>query len=174
MSIARRLNGRSIEAPIAGAMAFCAGFALAAAPAEAGMPGLTGADRPDDVIQARQWLMAGVESEMLAIDMADGGRKFEFSDLQSRAYMISTLLTAFPHLFPPETNPSPWRTAHQARPRRHRRSGKISMNFYGRVQEAAAIAFDASQAADFVRFLEPAKPLGAACDSCQAQYMQVR
>ena len=107
MSIARRLNGRSIEAPIAGAMAFCAGFALAAAPAEAGMPGLTGADRPDDVIQARQWLMAGVESEMLAIDMADGGRKFEFSDLQSRAYMISTLLTAFPHLFPPETKPQP-------------------------------------------------------------------
>jgi hypothetical protein len=73
--------------------------------AEDRVPGLTGIDRSDDVIQARQLLMDGIESEMLVIELALEGGAPQLDDLKARADRISTLLTAFPHLFPPQTKP---------------------------------------------------------------------
>jgi hypothetical protein len=70
------------------------------------LPGLTGADRPDDVVMARQLLMSGIEDEMMAIEVATEAKEFQLNDLKPHAYVISTLLTAFPHLFPPQTKPS--------------------------------------------------------------------
>src|SRR5258708_4843952 len=69
------------------------------------VPGLTGIDRSDDVIAARQLLMDGVESEMMVIEIGLEGSAPQFDDLKARADRISTLLTAFPHLFPPQTKP---------------------------------------------------------------------
>jgi Cytochrome C' len=69
------------------------------------VPGLTGIDRSDDVIQARQLLMDGFESEMMVIELGLEGKTPQLDDLKARADRISTLLTAFPHLFPPQTKP---------------------------------------------------------------------
>ncbi len=38
------------------------------------VPALTGIDRSDDVIQAHQLLMDGIESEMMVIELAVGGQ----------------------------------------------------------------------------------------------------
>src|SRR5262245_2447410 len=72
--------------------------ALWKARSEDRVPGLTGMSRPDDVVMARQLLMAGVDDDMQDIDQATVGQEFPFAELRSRAYRISTLLTAFPHL----------------------------------------------------------------------------
>ena len=57
------------------------------------VPGLTGIDRADDVITARQLLMEGIEDEMKDIDVAAGGQSLPLDELKSHAYMISTLLS---------------------------------------------------------------------------------
>jgi hypothetical protein len=69
------------------------------------VPGLTRIDRSDDVIQARQLLMDGIESEMMVIELGLEAKAPQLDDLKARADRISTLLTAFPHLFPPQTRP---------------------------------------------------------------------
>jgi hypothetical protein len=94
---------------ISGGLADAAIMALSVATsmkvnAEDRVPGLTGIDRSDDVIQARQLLMDGVESEMMVIELGLEGRAPQLDDLKARADRISTLLTAFPHLFPPRRN----------------------------------------------------------------------
>jgi hypothetical protein len=59
------------------------------------VPGLTGMDRSDDVIQARQLLLDGIESEMMVIELGLEGRAPQLDDQKARADRISTLLTAF-------------------------------------------------------------------------------
>ena len=95
---------------VSGALAAAATVAILAAAAvkvhgEDRVPGLTGIDRSDDVIAARQLLMDGVESEMMEIELGLERSAPQFDDLKARADRISTLLTAFPHLFPPQTKP---------------------------------------------------------------------
>lgn len=136
-------------------------------------PGLTGADRPDDVVMARQLLMAGIDQEMGPIDRTTAGQDLKLTDLQSRAYMINTLLAAFPHLFPPQTKPvasldgTP--SASAAKPA----IWQDFDDFYGKAQAAATIAYDASQAGSLDQFRELAKKLRGACDGCHARYMRV-
>jgi hypothetical protein len=65
--------------------------------------GLTGVDRPGDVVQARQQVMAGIDTEMQDIDQAVAGAGVPLDTLKAHADRISTLLTAFPHLFPPQS-----------------------------------------------------------------------
>src|SRR5262249_54675887 len=98
----RGLGGLAIAATIALA-GVVAGSA--AGRSEDRVAGLTGIDRSDDVIAARQLLMDGVESEMMVIELALEGSAPQFDDLKARADRISTLLTAFPHLFAPQTKP---------------------------------------------------------------------
>jgi cytochrome c556 len=132
--------------------------------------GLTGIDKPDDVVQARQLVMDGIDEEMHDIDLAGTGQPYKLEDLKAHADRISTLLSAFPHLFPPQTQPSPDApvptTASPA-------VWKEFADFYGRAAAAAKTALDASQADTLDHF----KPLGAqlrgACDSCHAKYMVV-
>jgi cytochrome c556 len=132
--------------------------------------GLTGVDKPGDVVQARQLLMDGIDEEMHDIDLAGTGQPFRIDDLKAHADRISTLLSAFPHLFPPQTQPSPDApvptTASPA-------VWKEFNDFYGRAAAAAKTALDASQADTLDHF----KPLGlqlrGACDSCHAKYMVV-
>jgi cytochrome c556 len=156
-----------------------AGFWLAAAVAAAAVvpaagqgpnAGLTGIDKPGDVVQARQLLMDGIDEDMHDIDLAGTGQSFKLDDLKAHADRISTLLSAFPHLFPPQTQPSPDApvptTASPA-------VWKEFADFYDRSAAAAKTALDASQADTLDHF----KPLGvqlrAACDSCHAKYMVV-
>jgi cytochrome c556 len=132
--------------------------------------GLTGVDKPGDVVQARQIVMDGVDSEMHDIDLAGTGQSFALDDLKAHADRISTLMTAFPHLFPPQTQPSPDApvptTASPA-------VWKEFADFYDRAAAAAKTALDASQADTLDHFKPLGTQLRAACDSCHAKYMVV-
>ena len=137
------------------------------------VPGLTGTDRPDDVVQARQLLMDGIETEMAVIELALEGNAPPHEDLKARADRISTLLTAFPHLFPPQTKPG---VAADGTPINTTATLAIWQNFdafYGIAKGAATTAYDASQAGTADQFREQAKKLRGACDGCHAQYMHV-
>jgi cytochrome c556 len=137
------------------------------------VPGLTGIDRSDDVIAARQLLMDGVESEMMEIELRLEGSAPQFDDLKARADRVSTLLTAFPHLFPPQTKPG---VAADGSPINTTATLAIWQDFdafYGITKDAAMTAYDASQAGTADQFREQVKKLRVACDSCHAQYMHV-
>jgi cytochrome c556 len=132
--------------------------------------GLTGIDKPGDVVQARQLLMDGIDEDMHDIDIAGTGQPIGLDDLKTHADRISTLLTAFPHLFPPQTQPSPDApvptTASPA-------VWKEFADFYGRAAAAAKTALDASQAGTLDQFKPLGAQLRAACDGCHAKYMVV-
>lgn len=135
--------------------------------------GLTGIDRSDDVIAARQLVMDGIESEMMVIELALEGTAPQFDDLKARADRISTLLTAFPHLFPPQTKPG---VAADGSPVNTTATLAIWQDFdtfYGVTKDAATTAYDASQAGTGDQFREHAKKLRGACDGCHARYMKV-
>jgi cytochrome c556 len=137
------------------------------------VPGLTGIDRSDDVIAARQLVMDGIESEMMVIELALEDRAPQFEDLKARADRISTLLTAFPHLFPPQTKPG---KAADGSPINTTATPAIWQDFdafYGIAKDAATAAFDASQSSTADKFSEQAKKLRVACDGCHARYMKV-
>jgi cytochrome c556 len=137
------------------------------------VPGLTGIDRSDDVIAARQLVMDGIESEMMVIELALEGSTPPIDDLKARADRISTLLTAFPHLFPPQTKPG---VAADGSPINTTATPAIWQDFdafYGVAKDAATTAYDASQAGAADKFREQAKKLRGACDGCHARYMKV-
>jgi cytochrome c556 len=130
--------------------------------------GLTGVDKPGDVVQARQLVMDGIDEEMHDIDLAGTGQPFRIDDLKAHADRISTLMSAFPHLFPPQTQPSP-DTPTTASPA----VWKEFNDFYDRAAAAAKTALDASQAGTLDQFKPLGAQLRAACDSCHAKYMVV-
>jgi cytochrome c556 len=137
------------------------------------VPGLTGIDRSDDVIAARQLLMDSVESEMMVVEIGLEGSAPPLDDLKARADRISTLLTAFPHLFPPQTKPG---VAADGSPINTTATLAIWQDFdafYGIAKDAATAAYDASQAGTADQFREQATKLRSACDGCHAQYMHV-
>jgi cytochrome c556 len=151
-------------------LAVAAGVSLNAR-AQNDTTGLTGGDRPDDVIMARQLLMEGMEEEMMVVELAAEGKDLNLPELQARAYAMNRLLTAFPHLFPPQTKPPT-----DGSPSSTSASPAIWENFddfYGKVMAAAMTAFEAGQAADADKFKEKVKLLRAHCDTCHAQYMKV-
>jgi cytochrome c556 len=137
------------------------------------VPGLTGIDRSDDVIAARQLLMDGVESEMMVIELGLEGSALQFDDLKARADRLSTLLTAFPHLFPPQTKPGKAADGSPINTTATLAIWKDFDAFYGAAKDAAMTAYDASQAGTGDQFREQAKKLRVACDGCHAQYMHV-
>jgi cytochrome c556 len=152
---------------MAGALAVLAGASVVSAQHK--VTGLTGIDRADDVIQARQIIMSGVEHEMMVLDLALGGREIALAELQARAFTIFSYLSAFPHLFPPETMPAAdGSNATSALPS----VWDEFTAFYDAVQQAANVALDASQAKDMAEFKPSAGQLRAACDSCHARYMR--
>jgi cytochrome c556 len=159
-----------MKAVIAGLAALAAAAAVLPAAGQGPTTGLTGVDKPGDVVQARQLVMDGIDSEMHDIDLAGTGQPFSLEQLQAHADRISTLLSAFPHLFPPQTQPSPDApvptTASPA-------VWKDFADFYDRTAAAAKTALDASQADTLDKFKPLGTQLRAACDSCHAKYMVV-
>jgi len=171
MLLSRRvLGGLAIAATIAPAVMVAVSATVRS---EDRVPGLTGIDRSDDVIAARQLLMDGVESEMMVIELALEGSAPQFDDLKARADRISTLLTAFPHLFPPQTKPC---VSADGSPINTTATLAIWQDFdafYGIAKNAATAAYDASQAGTADQFREHTKKLRGGCDGCHAQYMKV-
>ena len=65
-------------------------------------PSLTGSDRADEVIMARQLLMDAIDEEMQPIDLG-AGRDTPLDDLKAHATRISNMMPAFryAHMRPP-------------------------------------------------------------------------
>lgn len=133
--------------------------------------GVTGAEKAADIVQARQLLMDAAEEHIMFIDAVNAGKDLPLSDMKSRAYQLNILLLAFPHLFPPQTQPSVGE-----------KDGSFQTNatdvlwrnfpaFYQAAQDFASIALDASQAKDLGAFRAYGVQLRAGCDSCHSAYM---
>src|SRR5262249_3615939 len=130
---------------------------------------LTGAKHAEDVVMARQLLMDGIDEAMMPIDLAPEAKDPNLDDLKAKAFTINSLLSAFPHLFPPQTKPSkdgPSTTATLA-------IWQDFEKFYTITQAAAAKALELGQSADMKEFMARGKELRAACDGCHAAYMHV-
>jgi cytochrome c556 len=137
------------------------------------VPGLTGIDRSDDVIQARQLLMDSIESEMMDIEIALELTAPQFNDLKARADRISTMLTAFPHLFPPQTKPGVAANGSTINTTATLALWRNFDAFYDMAKGAATTALDGAQASTLDQFREHVKRLRVSCDGCHAQYMKV-
>jgi cytochrome c556 len=81
-----------------------AGSAPAANPAPGKDPSWTGVTRPKDVIVARQELMEHIEELMEPIDTITVKDTDDLDTLRRNGEVISAMLAALPHLFPPTTN----------------------------------------------------------------------
>jgi cytochrome c556 len=152
-----------------GALAVLCVATFIAARAEQNVPGLTGIGHAPEVVQARQLLMTQIDEEMQPVDLVAGGKDLPLDDLKSNANRISIMLGAFPHLFPPQTKPGPDEFSTAAAPA----IWQEFEAFYGQVDAAAKVAYDASQATAIDQFRDNAKKLRAACDGCHSKYMRV-
>jgi cytochrome c556 len=128
-----------------------------------------------DTIFARKILMGAIDMNMDEIEtmLAPGG-KLELAEAQEHSETISTMLMAFPHMFPPATNQ--WKAGAARDPATDSfASPDVWTNFadfYQRATEASKIAWSASRAkrpADFKAFIVQ---LRERCNACHALNMK--
>jgi cytochrome c556 len=128
-----------------------------------------------DTIFARKTLMGAIDMNMDEIEtmLAPEG-KLELAEAQEHAETISTMLMAFPHLFPPATNQ--WKAGADRDPAYDTfASPDLWTNFadfYGRAAAASKVAYDASRAKRPDTFKPLIVTLRAACNACHAAYMK--
>ena len=126
---------------------------------------------PSDTIFARKILMGAIDMNMDEIEtmLAPEG-KLMLSDAQQHAETISTMLMAFPHLFPPATNQ--WNPGADRDPATDTfASPDLWSNFadfYRRASEASKIAWDASRAKRPDEFRSLIGQLRQRCNACHA------
>jgi len=141
------------------------------------LEGLTGRDRPEEVIYARRLVMTMIGSRILPLSlMANPGAEFH-PDIAEEALLTTTFLfDVFPHLFPPETNTMPPEDepgnlfVTNARPT----IWEDFDTFYERSRAAGAIASAGLRAREGEPFIEIITELQAACDACHANYRRTR
>ena len=165
---------------IAGALARAGGRAVAAAVLAVVVLADTaalGQEPPSkDTIFARKILMGAIDMNMDEIEtmLAPEG-KLELADGQEHAETISTMLMAFPHMFPPRTNQ--WKLGADRDPATDTfASPAVWTNFadfYQRATTASKLAFDASRAKRAADFKPLIAQLRAACNACHAVYMKI-
>jgi cytochrome c556 len=126
---------------------------------------------PKDTIFARKILMGAIDMNMDEIEtmLAPEGR-LVLSDAQEHAETISTMLMAFPHLFPPSTNQ--WKPGADRDPATDTfASPELWSNFadfYQRATEASKIAWNASRAGRADEFRPLIGQLRQRCNGCHA------
>jgi cytochrome c556 len=137
-------------------------------------PSNTAVTRTDDYVLGRQMLMNLNETAMTPIDRLANGQNVDLGLAKSQAFIISSVLSAAPHMFPSTTKPvfdkdgapTPSTAA----------SPKIWEDFdafYQAMTDASNLAYDLSQVPDAAKARPIAMQLRAACDSCHDKYMQV-
>ena len=147
-----------------------AAIAIVAAPARA-----EDEPPPKDTIFARKIVMGAIDMNMDEIEtmLAPEG-KLVLSDAQEHAEVISTLLMAFPHLFPPSTNQ--WKEGAVRDPATDTFANPALWSnfsdFYRRASEASKIAWDASRAKRADEFRAQIRELRLRCNACHAQNLQ--
>jgi cytochrome c556 len=126
---------------------------------------------PKDTIFARKVVMGEIDMNMDEIEtmLAPEG-KLLLSDAQEHAEAISTLLMAFPHLFPPPTNQ--WKEGATRDPATDTFANPAVWSnfsdFYRRASEASKIAWNASRAKRSSEFRPLIVDLRARCNACHA------
>ena len=126
---------------------------------------------PKDTIFARKIVMGEIDMNMDEIEtmLAPEG-KLELSDAQEHAEVISTLLMAFPHLFPPSTNQ--WKQGATRDPATDTFANPAIWSnfsdFYQQAGQASKIAWDASRAKKPDEFRAQIKELRLRCNGCHA------
>src|SRR6476646_7371348 len=124
-----------------------------------------------DTIFARKMLMGSIDMNMDEIEtmLAPEG-KLELGDAQEHAETISTMLMAFPHLFPPPTNQ--WKPGADRDPATDTFANpdlwSNFADFYRRAGEASKIAWDASRAKRPDEFRSLIGQLRQRCNACHA------
>jgi cytochrome c556 len=126
---------------------------------------------PKDTIFTRKVVMGEIDMNMDEIEtmLAPEG-KLELSDAQEHAEIISTLLMAFPHLFPPATNQ--WKEGATRDPATDTFANPAIWSnfsdFYQQAGEASKIAWNASRAKKPDEFRAQIKELRLRCNGCHA------
>jgi cytochrome c556 len=128
-----------------------------------------------DTIFARKILMGGIDYNMDQIEeMLEPEAKLELADAQEHAETISTMLMAFPHMFPPATNQ--WTQGAVRDPAYDTFAApEVWTNFadfYARATEASKIAWAASRAKRAVEFKPLIAQLRQHCNACHAINMK--
>ena len=149
---------------VAGLVAAALGVAAAPSWAE---------DQPPakDTIFTRKIVMGEIDMNMDEIEtmLAPEG-KLELTDAQEHAEVISTLLMAFPHLFPPSTNQ--WKAGEDRDPATDTFANpdlwSNFADFYQRATEASKIAWNASRAKRADEFRSGIEQLRQRCNACHA------
>jgi cytochrome c556 len=155
-------------------VAVVAGAPLRAQVAAKPDPSNTAVTRTDDFVLGRQMLMNLNETAMMPIDRLAGGQDVDLGLVKAQAFIISSVLSAAPHMFPSSTKPvfdkdgapTPSTAA----------SPKIWDDFdafYETMSDVSNLAYDLSQAADAAKAKTLAMQLRTACDSCHENFMQV-
>jgi cytochrome c556 len=128
-----------------------------------------------DTIFARKILMGGIDYNMDQIEeMLEPEAKLELADAQEHAETISTMLMAFPHMFPPATNQ--WKQGAVRDPAYDTFAApEVWTNFsdfYARAAEASKIAWAASRAKRAADFKPLIAQLREHCNACHAINMK--
>jgi len=124
-----------------------------------------------DTIFARKIMMGAIDTNMDEIEtmLAPEG-KLVLGDAQEHAETISTMLMAFPHLFPPPTNQ--WKPGENRDPATDTFANpdlwSNFSDFYQRATEASKIAWSASRAKRADEFRPLIGQLRQRCNACHA------
>ena len=128
-----------------------------------------------DTIFARKILMGAIDMNMDEIEtmLAPEG-KLDLAEGQEHAETISTMLMAFPHMFPPATNQ--WKAGAERDPATDTFASpelwKNFTDFYARATEASKIAWSASRAKRADEFRPLIGQLSQRCNACHALNMK--
>jgi len=128
-----------------------------------------------DTIFARKILMGAIDMNMDEIEtmLAPEG-KLVLADAEEHAETISTMLMAFPHLFPPPTNQ--WKPGADRDPATDTFANpdlwSNFADFYRRAAEASKIAWSASRAKRADEFRPLIGQLRQRCNACHALNMK--
>jgi cytochrome c556 len=129
-----------------------------------------------DTIFARKILMGAIDMNMDEIEtmLAPEG-KLDLAEGQEHSETISTMLMAFPHMFPPATNQ--WKAGAARDPAADTfASPELWTNFadfYGRASEASKIAWSASRAKRPADFRALIVQLRERCNGCHALNLKI-
>jgi cytochrome c556 len=129
-----------------------------------------------DTIFARKILMGAIDMNMDEIEtmLAPEG-KLDLAEAQEHSETISTMLMAFPHMFPPATNQ--WKAGAARDPATDTfASPELWANFadfYARAAEASKIAWNASRARRRDDFKALIVQLRDRCNACHAQNLKI-
>jgi cytochrome c556 len=148
--------------------------ALTAAPASAQSPsgaGWTGVSSPEDVIAARQALMAELGRLMRPIDALVAAQPSDGAAARDAATALRPLLLALPHLFPPTTNLYDEKTE-QPKTLALPAIWQEFAAFYALAGHTSAVATKMAALTDAQALRAAGTELRAACDACHAPYLR--